>query len=330
MPEKLVTRPPLPAGKTELEAPGERQAVWNHSMIMYRDSAVKVVEAYVMRAAAIYNINEFKLFRELGFDTFEQFCEGGLKLSRMHANRYRQIGEGLSDYLGGGVITMQMITDRVPAHVLKGKVTLEMLETLSKAEDGMTKLLTTKSDAEVQDVLDPFVHTVKTKHQRESRTSDKRLAFSKKYTDMNPPTQSDLTMLLDGAERSCEKNNQLLRKLRNAAQSYPNPDLLAKGSKYPARAARVYAKMRETIELYLALSEVIPDPYIKAEIAKYIIGGAVPPEEKDAAIAMHDRAQEPNDPFFEQTIAGREPVHIPVQEVQSEGLDWQKDMGITP
>jgi hypothetical protein len=277
---KLVEKRGLPQGKSILDD-SERAAMAEHCRKLVRDGAASQIYGVLNIAAAMFNINQFELWKELDADSFVSLAQDQFGFNKTQAYRYVEIGSKLSDALGGGTVLQRQIESLMERQIFQTRqgLSFRQIHTLSKATDGMHRLLQAKSDDDLSGIISDLkkgANEIRAEIDSKPKT-ELKAAMSKRYSATNPPDQTDITVLFTALIRQLEEiNTKYLRKLYDAVRAIP-PEYLRNSKKWPAKAQQTWNQIRVMEELLAGVAEVWPDQVAMAHRMLESIGEALPP-----------------------------------------------------
>lgn len=275
---ELIKRPELPARKHRVSK-AERPLLAEHCRKMVRDGLMMENLGPLNIAAAVHNIKEYGLHEEYGRESWDETVQGEFGLSLRQAQKYYRIGEQLSLFVGGGVITQESMIEDLALSKYSTRIGINKLDALARCRDGIRRLLTSTNDAE----LDALFAELKSgglellEQSNTRRKTELKTALTKRFGPTNPASDTDLSALGKLAAREFDQLAQAADRLLRAARSRP-PEDLRRSVRFRKLAQRIYNRMRELDEIRMELAQFIDD---QVATAGAIIRRAQDPEDAE-------------------------------------------------
>lgn len=261
--EKLIKRRGLPEGKMVLDQ-ADVPMMLEHCRKMIRDGATSQIFGILNMAAALYNFNKFKLWKNTDdpYESFEDAVDGEFGISKRHAYRYAEIGEQISSVIaGGGCVTQRMIEEQMSRALYETRFGFRKIRELARTQDGIQRLLTAKNEEDLEELMTSLkdgAQEIRAEMDAKPKTALKS-AMNKRYSMQNPPEQTDITILFSATIRQIDElNRKYLAKLQAAVTSIP-PDMLRTSLKYPKKAQAMWNALREMEARLLEIAGIWPD-----------------------------------------------------------------------
>ena len=294
--DKLIKREGLPTGKMVLSE-SETQALIEHSRKLFRDGMASFTYGVLNMAAACYNFVKFSLYERMGYNNLEAAVEEEFGMHPRNVRKYREIGEQMAVHFGGGAITQPMIKEQLEMTVYQSRLGFSKIHALARTQDGIQRLLTAKSDEDLEELMTSLkdgASEIRAEMDAKPKTALKA-AMNKRYSQQNPPEQTDITVLFTATIRQIDElNRKYLQKLQAAVTSIP-PDLLRTSLKYPKKAQAMWNALREMEARLTEIADIWPDQV--GEVGKLltqvreVVDNQPEPEPKKRQRRIHIPAQ---------------------------------------
>jgi len=262
--EKLVKRSGLPIGKQHFTEPELRAAI-DHTKKMVRDGYTGGLWSIINISAAMYNLSE-SLYSLMGYDSFEKAAESEFGLQRRQAFNYKQIGESLGTALGGGFIAQEVLKEKMRTHLYETRLGYRKMQLLAKSADGMQRLLDSKSEGDVTELIDDLNRgALEIEEEQQSKGSTPLKAAMRKQFGRSGAEVQDVVILIGACIRQVDElTDKYVSKLSSAVKSLP-PDVMATRRKPAHKAQDLWNRLRRLQEALAPIAELYPDAVLQAQ-----------------------------------------------------------------